>query len=66
MPGLDPLEDGVPGHAAGEEGWADTTGDAATDAITFEDGSALKLMIIMLVSMSWIATSRATSSVPAK
>ena len=40
MPGLDPLEDGVPGHAAGEEGWADTTGDAATDAITFEDGSA--------------------------
>ena len=38
--GLDPLEDGVPGNAAGEEGWADTTGDVATDAVTFEDGSA--------------------------
>ena len=37
---LDPLEDGVPGNAAGEEGWADTTGDVATDAVTFEDGSA--------------------------
>ena len=38
--GLDPLVDGVPGNAAGEEGWEDTTGDAATDAATFEDGSA--------------------------
>ena len=36
----DPLEDGVPGNAAGEEGWADTAGDVATDAVTFEDGSA--------------------------
>ena len=30
----DPLED-----AAGEEGWAYTAGDVATDAVTFEDGS---------------------------
>ena len=36
----DPLEDGVPRNAAGEEGWADTAGDVATDAVTFEDGSA--------------------------
>ena len=37
--GLDPLGDGVPGNAAGEEGWGDTTGDVATDAATFADGS---------------------------
>ena len=34
------MGDGAPGNAASEGGWEDTTGDVATDAVTFEDGSA--------------------------
>ena len=38
--GIDPLGDGVPGNAAGEEGWEDATGDAGTDSVACgEDGS---------------------------
>ena len=36
---MQPLGDGVPGNVAGEEGWEDTTGDAATDSVTCEDGA---------------------------
>ena len=35
--GIDPLGDGVPGNAAGEEGWEDATCDVATDAVACED-----------------------------
>ena len=31
--GIDPLGDGVPGNAAGEEGWEDAIGDVATDSV---------------------------------
>ena len=37
--GIDPLGDGVPGNAAGEEGWEDATCDAATDSVACEDES---------------------------
>ena len=35
--GIDPLGDGVPDNAAGEEGWEDATCDVATDAAACED-----------------------------
>ena len=38
--GLHPFGGGVPGNDAGEEGWEDTTGDAATDSVADADGEA--------------------------
>ena len=37
--GIDPLGDGVPGNAAGEEGCEDATGDVATGSVACEEGS---------------------------